>query len=61
MFYVHIDILKSANILYLDILYKPFIVISACKILYHTCIYNRLPKDEPSGSKHVEDIIKIKY
>jgi len=36
MFYVHIDILKSLNILYLDILYKPFIVISARKILYHT-------------------------
>ena len=24
--------------------------------LYHTCTYNRLPEDEPSGSKHVEDI-----
>ena len=23
-------------------------------------IYNRLPEDELSGSKHVEDIIKIK-
>jgi len=22
--------------------------------------YNRLPEDEPSGSKHVEDIAKIK-
>jgi len=22
----------------------------------HNCIYNRLPEDEPSGSKHVEDI-----
>jgi len=22
--------------------------------LYHTCIYNRLPEDEPSVSKHVE-------
>jgi len=28
-------------------------------IVYYTCIYNRLPEDEPSGSKHVEDI-KIK-
>ena len=26
---------------------------------YHTCTYNRLPEDEPSGSKHVEDIVKI--
>jgi len=29
--------------------------------LYHTCTNNRLPEDEPSGSKHVEDIVKIKY
>jgi hypothetical protein len=27
---------------------------------YHTCTYNRLPEDEPSVSKHVEDIVKIK-
>ena len=25
--------------------------------LYHNCTYNLLPEDEPSGSKHVEDII----
>ena len=25
-------------------------------IPYHNCIYIRLPEDEPSGSKHVEDI-----
>ena len=25
-------------------------------ILYHTCINNRLPEDEPLGSKHVEDM-----
>jgi hypothetical protein len=24
--------------------------------LRHNCIYNRLPEDEPSGSKHIEDI-----
>jgi len=34
------------------------------KLIRHTvyacnCIYNRLPEDEPSGLKHVEDI-KIK-
>ena len=23
-------------------------------------MYNRLPEDEPCGSKHVEDIVKIK-
>jgi hypothetical protein len=28
--------------------------------LYHTCTYNCLPEDEPLGSEHVEDIIKIK-
>jgi len=37
-----------------------FIVISPCTthctIPVHT--YNRLPEDEPSGSKHVEDIVK---
>ena len=26
----------------------------------HTCTYNHLPQDKPSGSKHVEDIVKIK-
>ena len=25
------------------------------------CKYNRLPEDEPSGSKHVEDIAKKSY
>jgi hypothetical protein len=29
-------------------------------ISYHNCIYNRLPENEPSGSKHVEDIKKLK-
>ena len=30
--------------------------------LYHTftCMYNRLPEDEPSGSKHIDDKLKIK-
>jgi len=27
---------------------------------YRNCIHNRLPADEPSGSKHVEDFKKIK-
>ena len=29
-----------------------------CKqnIVYHSCTYNRLPEDEPSDSKHEEDI-----
>jgi hypothetical protein len=29
-------------------------------ILNHACSYNRLPEDELSSSKHVEDIVKIK-
>ena len=29
-------------------------------MLYYTCTYNSLPEDEPSGSKHVEDNVKIK-
>jgi len=29
-------------------------------VLYHNYIYNRLTEDEPSGSKHVEDIKKLK-
>ena len=28
--------------------------------LYHTCTYNRLPEDVPSGSKPVQDTVKIK-
>ena len=31
-----------------------------CILLYHTCIYNRFPEDEPSVSIQVEDIKKIK-
>jgi hypothetical protein len=27
--------------------------------LYHSCTYNRLPEDEPSVSKHAEDIVEI--
>jgi len=33
---------------------------AACKTLYHSCIYSRLPEDEPSVSKHVEDTKKLK-
>jgi hypothetical protein len=32
----------------------------ACKKLYHTFTYNRLPEHEPSGWKHVKYIVKIK-
>ena len=28
--------------------------------LYHNCRHNCLPEDEPSTSKHVENIVKIK-
>jgi len=30
-------------------------------ILYNTYTYNRLPEDEPSGSKHVEDKMHLKF
>jgi hypothetical protein len=33
---------------------------AACKTLYHTRKHNRLPEDEPSVSKHVEDTKKLK-
>jgi hypothetical protein len=32
----------------------------AIATLHHSCTYNRVPEDEPSGTKHVEYIIKIK-
>jgi len=41
---------SSGRWLYMQLWYGTY----ACK-----CIYNHLPEDEPSGSKHVEDI-KIK-
>ena len=28
--------------------------------LQHNCKYNLLPEDEPSGSKHVEDVVNFK-
>jgi hypothetical protein len=31
--------------------------LSMSNTLYHNCIYNSLPEDEPSVSKHVEDIV----
>ena len=40
-------------------IYRYGIVCFTC-IGYHSCIYNRLPEDELSGSKHVEDIRKLK-
>ena len=33
---------------------------SSCDKLYHKCKYNGLPEEGPSGSKHVEEIVKIK-
>jgi hypothetical protein len=29
-------------------------------VTYHNCIHNRLAADELSGSKHVEDLKKLK-
>jgi len=36
------------------------LILLASNELYHTCTYKRLPENEPSGSKHVETIVKIK-
>jgi len=33
--------------------------VCSTRVVYN-CIYNRLPKDEFPGSKHVEDIKKLK-
>ena len=30
------------------------------KVPYLNCVYSRLPEDEASGSKHVEDVVEIK-
>ena len=58
---------SSGRLLYILIQYSVFYVhqylthLSTYKTAYthtlqHTCIYNRLPEDVPSVSKHVEDI-----
>jgi len=31
-----------------------------CSIVYHTCIFKRLPEEEPLGPKHLEDTKKNK-
>jgi hypothetical protein len=56
MFYVHVDMLKKFEYFILRYLIKAFFVISACKTLYQTCMYNCLPEDKPLGLKHVEDV-----
>ena len=43
-----------------DIDYYPLLIPMHIKVPNHNCIYNRLPEDEPSGSKHVEDIKNLK-
>jgi wyosine [tRNA(Phe)-imidazoG37] synthetase (radical SAM superfamily) len=41
------------------------LILAHVKRTNHNCVYCRLPEDEPSGSKHVEDIkntnLKFKY
>jgi hypothetical protein len=39
-----------------SILPTRLLILLHLKVPYRTCIYNRLPEDEPSGSKDVEDI-----
>ena len=53
--YLFIVLLCSNTLFYLqDCLYW-----CMYNTLNHTYIHNRLPEDEPSGSKHVEDTTKI--
>jgi hypothetical protein len=52
------EVTSSARRLYIQLCYG--IVCCTCIMVYHTCIYNHLPEDEPSGSKHVEGINKLK-
>jgi hypothetical protein len=47
----------SGRQLYIQVWYNLFQHVNK---LYHTYIYSCLPEDEPSGSKHVEDIINMK-
>jgi len=44
-------------VLHTEITIKAFCCnFSMYKIIYLTCMYNRLPENEPSDSKHIEDI-----
>ena len=49
---VHASVQAVSN----SLLPARLLILKHVKLLYHTCIYNPLPEDEPSGSKHVEDI-----
>jgi hypothetical protein len=51
--YVYMPTVQA--VLYVDCLYRWFV-----NKLYHTGTYNRHPENEPSGSKHVADEVKIK-
>ena len=57
LFYVFCTVLPNTLFHLQDYLYCWHV-----KKLYHTTYlrYNHLPEDKPSGSKHVEDLIKIK-
>ena len=50
---------SSGQWLHVQVWYSVFYMLY--HTLYHTCIYNRLPEDELSVEKHVEDIKKLKY
>jgi hypothetical protein len=41
-------------------LYAYMLIPLHVNILYLSCMYSHLLEDEPSGSNHVEDIVKIK-
>ena len=61
VFYVLIDLFKKVKIFYIRYITKAFYSnFSMQSVPYCNCKYNRLPEDEPSGSKHVADIKKLK-
>jgi hypothetical protein len=45
------------NSLFYPPTYKTADTVGTSNILYRDCTHNRLPEDEPSGSKHVKDVI----
>ena len=57
---LYIQVRRSRNFSIENTLPPTRLLILIRVILYHTCMYNRLPEDEPSGSKHAEDM-KLKY
>jgi len=46
--------------LHASIYVRSQIIRRVCSIVHHTCIYKRLPEEEPPSPKHLEDTKKLK-